>query len=253
MNFKDHFSSVAEHYATYRPRPSEELGQYLASLTSTHQLAWDCATGNGQVAQILVPFFEQVIATDASADQIAQAIPHEQIQYRVALAENSGLPDHCVDLITVSAAIHWFDHDRFYPEVRRVLKPTGTIAVWSYSRFEQPDNAVGDLAGVFEECLRQVYPYSTPEALTVLDNYRTIPFPFYELPASPLYMEAEWRVDQVIGWIGSLSPVIAWVQQEGPEPVERLYQQLRQVWGSQETYRLRWPLCMRVGRLSEGD
>ena len=50
-----------------------QLFTYLASLCPAHDLAWDCATGNGQAAVALAPHFEQVIATDASAQQIDQA------------------------------------------------------------------------------------------------------------------------------------------------------------------------------------
>ena len=50
---------------------------------------------------------------------IAQAPRDPRITYRVAEAEDYGFEDHLVDLVTVAAAIHWFDLERFYAEVRR--------------------------------------------------------------------------------------------------------------------------------------
>ena len=73
-----------------------------------------------------------VVATDESAEMIAQAPRDSRIEYRVAEAEDSGIDDHFVDLVTVASAIHWFDLGRFYAEVSRVVRPGGVIAVWTY-------------------------------------------------------------------------------------------------------------------------
>src|SRR5574341_2011719 len=106
------YSPFARQYAESRPKYPAELFSYLAALVDRHHLAWDCATGNGQAALDLVKHFERVIATDVSAEQIRHAVPHPQIEYRVARAEQSGLEDQSVDLVTVASALHWFDLDR---------------------------------------------------------------------------------------------------------------------------------------------
>jgi len=72
------------------------------------------------------------VATDASTEQIASAVPHPNVEYRVALAEQSGLANHSVKLLTIAQALHWFDLPRFYAEARRVLAPGGVIAAWAY-------------------------------------------------------------------------------------------------------------------------
>lgn len=131
--FADHFSPQAEQYAQYRPGYPAALFEFLLSQTPGRDHAWDCATGNGQVASELADQFQRVTATDASTAQISHALPNPKIEYRVAVAEDSGLPDHCIDLLTVATAIHWFDLERFYGEVRRVLRPDGMLAVWTYS------------------------------------------------------------------------------------------------------------------------
>src|SRR5919204_5833680 len=122
MTFKDHFSKQAAGYAKFRPRYPQELFNYLGSIAPSRQLAWDCATGNGQAAIGLASVFDHVIATDASEKQIANAQSHETIQYRVAPAENSGIGSETIDLIMVAQALHWFNLHRFYTEAHRVLK-----------------------------------------------------------------------------------------------------------------------------------
>jgi ubiquinone/menaquinone biosynthesis C-methylase UbiE len=132
MKFKDHFSGHAVEYAKFRPHYPDELFEYLASISPRHELAWDCATGNGQAAVGLARHFDSVIATDASAQQIASAELNDRISYRVAPAEASGIDSASVDLTLVAQALHWFDIDRFFTEAKRVLKENGVLAISSY-------------------------------------------------------------------------------------------------------------------------
>jgi len=133
MTFKDHFSKQAPDYAKFRPRYPQKLFDYLGGIAPSRQVAWDCGTGNGQAAVGLASVFDRVIATDASAKQIANAESHKKIDYRVAPAENSGIESETLDLIMVAQALHWFDLDRFYAEARRVLKPDGILAASAYN------------------------------------------------------------------------------------------------------------------------
>jgi ubiquinone/menaquinone biosynthesis C-methylase UbiE len=102
MEFKDHFSDHAVDYAEFRPEYPQALFEFLARTVKDHDLAWDCATGSGQAARGLVEYFDRVIATDMSAEQIRNAVPHARISYHVAAAENSNIPSHTVELITVT-------------------------------------------------------------------------------------------------------------------------------------------------------
>ena len=125
------FSSLSREYAASRPLYPQELFDWLASCVNRREVAWDAATGNGQAALGLATRFDRVIATDRSAGQLEHARPHPRIEYRIATAEESGLPAHSVDLVAAAAAIHWFNLGRFYAEVGRVIRPGGLLAAWT--------------------------------------------------------------------------------------------------------------------------
>ena len=72
---KDHFSGHADRYEAFRPTYPDALFLYLSSLCTRRDLGWDCATGNGQAAVALAPYFSAIIATDASQKQIDHARP----------------------------------------------------------------------------------------------------------------------------------------------------------------------------------
>ena len=73
-DFKDHFSGHAGDYARYRPSYPPELFRTVSALVTRHERCWDAGNGNGQAAVGLAEHFAEVVATDASADQIAHAI-----------------------------------------------------------------------------------------------------------------------------------------------------------------------------------
>lgn len=246
MGFKDHFSGGAASYARFRPVYPPALFEWLAGLVPARDVAWDCATGNGQAAVGLAAHFGRVIATDASERQIAHARPDPRIEYRVALAEASGLPDRSVALVTVAQALHWLDRPRFYAEARRVLRPGGVLAVWCYNLLAV-DAAVDEVVTRFYR--ETVGPWWTPDRALVDQGYRTIEFPFAELPAPAFAMAAEWTLADLEGYLRTWSAVQRYRAERGEDPVAALRGELGAAWGRPESPRaVRWPLHFRVGR-----
>jgi ubiquinone/menaquinone biosynthesis C-methylase UbiE len=247
MNFKDYFSKQASEYTRYRPHYPAPLFTYLAGLTIEHQLAWDCATGSGQAALGLADYFEKIIATDASDKQIANATAHDRIIYMVAPAEKTEIASGSVDLIVVAQALHWFDLDKFYAEVRRVSKSGGVLAVWSYSLLRITP-AIDRLVDKFYT--EVVGPFWPAERKFVDDKYRSIAFPFQELTSPAFNMEANWSFEHLLGYIGTWSSVKKFREQNKADPLEDFARDLKQVWGRLEAEKMiRWPINMRVGRV----
>jgi Methylase involved in ubiquinone/menaquinone biosynthesis len=244
--FEDHFSKQSQLYAQYRPKYPEDIYAYLVSLAPGRSLAWDCGTGNGQAAIGLAGYFDKVYASDASAEQISRAYPHPKVEYHVAPAELVSLDDSTVDLITVAVAIHWFNFDDFYGEVKRVLKPRGVIAAWTYNLTEISPEIDPLIRRYYGEILGGYWP----ERIRYLEEgYRTIPFPFEEIPASLFAMQADWDLDQFAGFLDSWSATQRYKEQNGGHPLELIWDQLVTAWGNENKSRLvRWPLHFRIGR-----
>ena len=248
MAFPDLFSAHASTYAAARPEYPDDLYRFLATLPPARDAAWDCATGNGQAARDLARYFRRVIATDASAAQIALAARLPNVEYHVATAEQSGVSDRSVQLVTVAQALHWLDHDRFYPEVRRVTAPGGVIAAWSYGACS---------AGPDVEPLLREFEFDTVGAYWhegrrwVDEGYRTIPFPFPEIPAPTFRLRVRWNLRQLGLYLSSWSAVAAFRRDRGEDPVPRLLDRIAHHWGAPDAMReVHWPLALRIGRVA---
>lgn len=248
--FKDYFSKQADDYANYRPHYPESLFEYLGSLVRDRKAAWDCATGNGQVALGLTPHFQEVYATDASENQISHAFHHDKIRYSVAVAERVGLANQSIDLITVAEAVHWFDLEKFYQEVQRVSKPGGLIALWGYWYF----NLLPEEEHLNQMCkdffTTVVDLYWAEEIKLLIQKYQTIPFPFAELKTPVFTMETQWNMEEFIGYLNSWSAIQKIIAVQSHKPILEFSNLLVKVWGDPKRKILfQWPLYMRVGRI----
>jgi SAM-dependent methyltransferase len=244
--FKDHFSAHAVDYAKFRPRYPKELFRWLASVAPSTELAWDCATGNGQAAVALAEAFERVIATDASEKQIGNAEAHARVEYRVAPAENSGIELHTVDLITVAQALHWFDLARFDTEARRVLKPEGVLAAWAY-KLAQIEPAIDRVVNRY---YAEVVGAYWPAERVLIEKFEDLEFPFPEIAAPPFEMTAEWNAEHLIGYLRTWSATQRFMAANQRDPLKDVEENLRSAWGDADQLRpVVWPLVVRVGHL----
>jgi len=251
VSFQDHFSARAIQYAVARPSYPASLSARLAALCDRRDLAWDCGTGSGQAAVALASRFDRVIATDASETQIANAEPHKRVEYHVAPAEQSNLRSGSFDLVLVAQALHWLNHDRFYPEIRRVLKENGVFAASAYNllRTERP----------IKEMIRRysyeiVGPYWPPERLLV-EQFRKIPFPFPDSETPAFEIVAEWNLEHLTGYLRSWSSTQRFIAATNRNPIDQIANDLEKAWGDpQRTKRIVWSLVLRVGvkTMSEG-
>lgn len=246
MSFKDHFSGHAADYASSRPGYPAALFTYLAGLPARRELAWDCGTGNGQAAVRLADAFARVVASDASAGQLAHAEPHPRVEYRLGPAERVELADGSVDLVTVAQALHWFDFDRFYAEVRRVLAPGGALAAWTYKLL----SVAPAIDRVLLHFAHQVVgPYWPPERRYVDEEYRTLPFPFADEAAPVFHGEERWDLPHYLAYVSTWSAVKRHTQATGHDPLPAFAAEVAAAWGEPARERtISLPIYLRVGR-----
>lgn len=245
--FKDHFSSGSADYAAYRPTYPGELVDRLADVSPAQDRALDCGCGTGQLSVLLADRFHEVVATDASAAQIAKAAPRDGVMYRTAPAEKSGLADASVDLITVAQAAHWLDLERFYAEARRVARPQAVIALITYGVLHVDGGVDRHVQRFYYDTIA---PYWPAERRHVEDGYRSLPFPFQEIAFPPLAIEVTWRLEDLLGYINTWSAVKAAEKALDSNPVEHLAAALRKDWDDPGVARrVIWPLSVRAGRI----
>jgi SAM-dependent methyltransferase len=242
--FPDHFSAVAANYSRFRPTYPAALFDWIAATAPARQSVWDCACGTGQASGPLADRFVHVIATDASAEQIAQAPPHRNIEWRLASAEASGLADASVDAVTIAQALHWFDLPRFWVEVRRVVRPGGLMAAWTYGMPSADDATITQLLQDFHDVT--VGPYWPIERGHVDAGYAALDIPFELLTPPPFELRATWTLEQLIGYLGTWSAVRRYIGARDEDPVAPFAAELQPLWGVARA--VRWPLTIVAGR-----
>lgn len=246
--FADHFAALSRSYADARPHYPPALFAWLAEVAPATEVAWDCACGSAQASLGLAEHFARVVATDASAAQLAEAPQHPRVNYHQAPAEASGLAATSVDLVAVAQALHWFDLEGFYAEVRRVLRPDGVLAVWSYGPLRVAGGIVDGICERF--CRRTVGPYWPPERALVEEGYRSLAFPFAELAAPHFAMCQRWTLTRLLGYFRSWSATGRYIAARGEDPVAGVADELAAAWGDPAVTReITWPLAVRAGRV----
>jgi len=169
------------------------------------------------------------------------------VTYRVALVENSGLPDRWADLVTAGQAVHWFDQERFFDEVRRVLAPGGAVAVWAYDLCD----VEGDAGAAVRRFHTRVEPYWPPERALVARRYADLVFPFEEISVQPVPMTAAWDLERTLGYLSTWSAVKRCTKETGRDPIAEFAEPLAEAWGNpREEKTVTWPLVLRAGRIA---
>lgn len=244
---KDNFSLQSKDYANFRPRYPEALYDFLYSNLDSFDRALDVATGNGQVAAALTKKFTEVYATDISTQQLAEAPQLSNVFYKTESAEEASFPDHYFDLITVAQAIHWFDFDKFYKGVKRMLKPDGVIAVIGYGLISINKNVDPWLQHFYKNITG---PYWDKERKYIDELYATIPFPFTEINAPRLQIEYRWTKEEFIGYINTWSAIQHFIKAHKSHPLsEELIHKLNDSWPDDVVYKISFPLLLRTGHL----
>ncbi|CAN5483709.1 class I SAM-dependent methyltransferase [soil metagenome] len=245
--FIDNFSTQSKEYSFSRPTYPESLFEFLSTVTPQKNLAWDCATGNGQAAIGLSKYFKKVIASDASKNQIRHGFQRENIDYMLFPAENAELDNNSVDIVTAAQALHWFDFDKFYYNVKRVGKKDGIIAVWSYDmhKINPQIDTVTDSLDVDGEILGS---YWDKEAKYVKEKYKTIVFPFKEISVLAFKTKLYWDLHQLWDYMKTWSSVKKYYSENKQDPLDLVKPEVKILWGDElDKKEVTWNINMRVG------
>ncbi len=241
---QDNFSSVAADYAAFRPESPDAIYTFIYAHLNNTGTAWDCGTGNGQVAIKLSERFAHVYGTDISNEQLALAPMRDNIEYLCERAEQTSIPDNSIDLVTIAQAIHWFDFDTFYKEVTRVAKPGAMVAAWTYTVLKLTP-AINEIIDHFYHNI--TVAYWDKERQYVDAGYSTIPFPFEEIPTPVFSIGKQITLQQLVGYLRTWSGVRHYIRKNQSDPTLLIINDLQNAWGTKETLAVRWPVHMRAG------
>ncbi|GAB2531704.1 class I SAM-dependent methyltransferase [Spirosoma aerophilum] len=239
----DRFSGHANLYAQYRIDYPAELYDFVLHDCPGRQRAWDCATGNGQVAGALAELFEQVDATDISETQLILAVKKPNIHYQLSQAEQTPFADNSFDLITVGQAIHWFDVHAFHQEVRRVAKAGAVIAEWGYGLVRL---GAGLDAIMLDFYRNRVGPYWDPQRMHIDNRYSALPFPFTNVKQSTFIAKKNWSLERFLNYLRTWSAVRQYIHENEEDPVIGLGEELKPIWGEAERD-VEFPVFLRLG------
>jgi SAM-dependent methyltransferase len=225
--FRSYANSDSETYAALRKKYHPSVYQTILDLhTSTNgQLTHvlDLGCGPGLATQDLAPHFAHATGLDPSENMIAFAqtlglktASSEFVEFRVSSAEAmEGIKDGSVDLITAANAAHWFDMPAFWPRAAKVLRPGGSVALWTSGEIAaHPDTpnseAINEALAEFKE--EEMKPFFERGNFLVQDGYRTLGMP-WELkePVEGFgrsgFWRKEWDVSREVFVVGQDVPV----------------------------------------------
>lgn len=141
------FGRTADDYARYRTVFPPELFSRLAALRVglAGQRIVDLGTGTGTLARGLAAAGCAVTGVDVAPEMMEQARRQDAdagvaVRYRVAPAEDTGLPGEAWDAVCAGQCWHWFDRPRVLAEARRLLVEGGALAICYRDYLVRPGN-----------------------------------------------------------------------------------------------------------------
>lgn len=242
------FTRNTDAYRANRPTYDPALIAWLSQQAPDQVLAWDCGCGSGQATVELARHFQHVLGTDVSAQQLAKAEQATNIEYRCEPAEQTSLAAGSVSLTLVAQALHWFDLECFYAEVRRVSKRGGLLAVISYNLSTITPEVDALVNHLYHDILGG---YWAAERKHVEQGYRTLAFPFERIEVPAFTLDAQWDLARLLGYLESWSALGTYQATHGKNPLDPLRERFQQAWGDPASpRRVSWPLTVNLGRVA---
>jgi trans-aconitate 3-methyltransferase len=174
----------------YHPSVYQTIIDHHTSTGGEFGTLLDVGCGPGIAAYALAPHFAHAIGLDPSEGMISTArsiggsvtSTSEPVRFEISTAEElGGIQVSSVDLITVANAAHWFDMSGFWPSAARVLKPGGSVAIWTSGQIRihpSMPNAAAIQAAIDQNEERNMLPYYEPGNLIVRSRYERLALPW---------------------------------------------------------------------------
>ncbi len=137
----DVWTGTARSYDRARPTPPPALLDLLTQVIGLPHptLVVDVGSGTGLSTTIWGERAERVIGIEPNADMRQEAIrklvdhPYAaHVEYRAGVAQQTGLPDGCADIVTAAQSFHWMEPTATLSEIVRILRPGGLFAAYDY-------------------------------------------------------------------------------------------------------------------------
>ncbi|MDH6707205.1 MULTISPECIES: class I SAM-dependent methyltransferase [unclassified Kitasatospora] len=211
------FGSNAAGYTEHRPDyPREAIEWALVPVADRPQLTvLDLGAGTGQLTKGLRAAGIAVVAVEPDARMRDELVRnHPGVEAHIGSAESIPLPDASVDAVLAGNAFHWFDQEKAFPEIARVLRPGGVVAaLWN-----DDDARVDWIAG-----LARIFGWDSTTSPT--DRLRQHPL-FTDLEHADFRHGQRCTTDSMVARMGTLSPVLALPEQERGELLGRIRRHL---------------------------
>ncbi len=247
MEYVKHFNDKSENYLSYRPTYPDALFDYLMTLAPKHGVVWDCGTGTGQAAFSLAQRDLYVLATDINPSPLTIGLKSQGVEYLCCTAEQTCFADKTIDLITIAQALHWFDLEKFYTEVRRVAASGSTIAAWCYPLCKINPRIDAIVSKLYVDILGANWP---KERGYIDEEYRTILFPFTKMATPELSIEKKLNLELFLGYLNTWSAIKEYEKKNSANPLDLIIEDLQAAWGdSRDEHTIHWPIHLLAGRV----
>lgn len=257
------FLKQAKQYSQTRPGYPQQLFDFIVSKTPKHDLVWDVGTGSGQAATSLASVYKNVIGTDTSNKQLEFAPKLPNVRYEctspnlpMSELEKKIGTESSVDLVTIAQALHWFNHEIFYDQVKWILKkPNGVVAAWCYTIPEIDD----EFDPIFRKFYLESKPYWDLLRGIVDDQYKSIAFPFEPVDGcdhtGPFEFQSKkmMSLDEFFTYIRSWSAYQT-AKEKGVELLNNgVMEEFRRAWKEDENGEksVTYPVYLRIGKVGD--
>lgn len=251
LNPQHTFSLKSESYAKSRPYYPESLYKWILGHEASRSTAWDCATGTGQAARALADYYDVIYATDISEEQLIHAQPHPKIHYSNQPAEQTSFHENTFDLVVAAQALHWFDFNIFWDEVRRVAKKGAFFCAWGYSWFSCYEIVEKTLVLPFRKLIE---PFWSAKNRILWRGYDSleIGFPFQRLQSPVIAIQQHWTLAELVDYMKTWSAYkIAIKNQLISLAIDNLISESMDLIGADTTVDLHMPLSIVAGQINK--